>query len=440
MPVTLKLAQKIVSGTAALPMTSFFAVSGAVDPAYLVVTAFDRAAYAAGASGAVGAFGGSGATLGLTPTIGNARAAGIVFTWMGGQYVNAVYGAYAALQYTPSSSAGDVTVLSVFTTSNLALATRDAQNALALAQADASGNAGSTTIVSDADPVAASASASTPEGIAAVAQMFVGRAWNDQGCWNLAATIAAEAGAGLPVTATALGVQGHASGEWVVVYDGPAHAGAGWRNLVTAGDVVTFGTPGGGGHITTCVAGSGATATLIDNVVYQNAQGQIVNAAGDGSQADVLVAAAHPALQEWAGVAANSVVIYALDTPVISALTATSGAQTPTPLSAFAAVSDPAGRTITRIQVYDPRQGVTLLVGGAGVHASSAATALSVASLSAVGVEGLGPDTLEVRASNGLYWGDWQSIPVGAAPAAAAEFAAAPRLQGDDALHIAWHR
>ncbi|MEJ0049399.1 MAG: hypothetical protein WDN04_27335 [Rhodospirillales bacterium] len=61
----------------------------------------------------------------------------------------------------------------------------------------------------------------TPFGIAAVAAQFVGQAWNNQGCWVLASTIAAEAGAGLPVQSTAVGVAGRANGEWAVIYNGP---------------------------------------------------------------------------------------------------------------------------------------------------------------------------------------------------------------------------
>ena len=82
---------------------------------------------------------------------------------------------------------------------------------------------------------------------------------------------------------------------------------------------------------------------LIDNLVYQNAQGQIANAADDGSAADILVAPAHPAAQEFGGVAADSVVIYALDTPVVSARVGAPAlaAGATVPLSAFAAISDP---------------------------------------------------------------------------------------------------
>ncbi len=398
-----------------------------------------------------GTFAGNGARLSLSPTIGNARAAAIVFTWTAGRYVNATYGYFSALDYTPSASVGEVANISVFITSSLALATRDAANPLVLAQADPSGSVGSATIVTDAHPYAPPAvAAATPDALAAAAQSFVGRAWNDQGCWNLASTIAAEAGAGLPLTATALGVAGHASGAWVVVYDGPAHANAGWRGLVTTGDVISYGTPGGGGHITTCVAGSSATAMVIDNVVYQNAQGQIANAAGDGSASDVLVAPAHLAAQSFAGVAADSVVIYALDTPVVSARVGAPAlsAGVAVPLSAFASVADPGGRAITGVQVYDPARGLIVIVGGAAVAAPSAALAAGGASLGAVSIEaGItgAIDTLEVRAFNGLSWGDWQGIVIGAPEVAGLFAAEAPVVSASlhmmhaDIVQVAWH-
>ena len=42
--------------------------------------------------------------------------------------------------------------------------------------------------------------------------------------------------------------------------------------MVTAGEMIVIGTPGGGGHITTCVSGSGSTAMLVDNVDLRERQ------------------------------------------------------------------------------------------------------------------------------------------------------------------------
>jgi hypothetical protein len=224
----------------------------------------------------------------------------------------------------------------------------------------------------------------------------------------------------LPVQSTAIGLPGHANGEWVVVYDGPVQASAKWASLVTAGDVIVFGTPGGGGHITTCVSGTGATAMLVDNITYENQSGRITNLAKDGSANDVTIASPHPASQEWAGVSANSVVIYALDTPVVAQVgnAAALGSGGRVNLAQIASVSDPAGKAVVQIQVYDRGSHLSFLQNGVAVTGVSAAHPVTAASLAAVTVvasAGLTSDTLEVRATNGTYWGDWETIPVNAA-------------------------
>jgi hypothetical protein len=432
------LSEAVASGAKTYALSQFLTVTGTSDPTYLVVSALDRDEYTVTATGAVGDFSGDGHKLALAAAGGDARAAGIVFTWTNGQYVNATYGALSALEYVSSASAADMTNISVFTTANQALAAQDAANPVALAQADPSGYVGSVSVVTDAHPYAAPASgagsntasggsvaAVTPDAVAACAESFVGRAWNENGCWVLASTIAAEAGAGLPVTTTAVGVAGHGSGEWAVVYNGPVQASSTWQSLVTTGDIVVIGTPGGGGHITTCVSGSGSTAMLVDNITYENAAGQITNSAHDGAASDVLVAAAHPASQEWAGVQGSSVVIYALDTPVVTARAAlqTVAAGHMAALSTLATVSDPAAKAITAVQAYDSGTHVLLAAAGGTPGASSLAHPVSAASLAAISVQAsgaAGTDTLEVRAFNGTYWGDWQSVVVQAGAGAAA--------------------
>ena len=139
------------------------------------------------------------------------------------------------------------------------------------------------------------------------------------GCWVLTSAIAAEAGASLPVQTTAIGIPGQANGEWIVAFNGPAGETGNWQSIVHAGEMVVFGTLGGGGHITTCVSGSGSSAMLVDNITYVNARGKITNPANDGSSADVIVATPHAASQEWASAQGpRLVVIYELDTPVVT--------------------------------------------------------------------------------------------------------------------------
>ena len=195
-----------------------------------------------------------------------------------------------------------------------------------------------------------------------------------------------------------------------MIYNGPASANSTWQSKVSTGDIVCFVPGGGGGHITTCVSGSGSTAQLIDNITYGTAQGGIDNPANDGSPNDILVAAAHPASQEWAGVNAQTVVIYALDTPAVTAAATTALTTATLTLATFAHATDPAGHAITQVQAYDSLAGATL-----GGHAAySAATDVTASSLAALSVAytASGTDTLEVRAFNGTYWGDWQALSV----------------------------
>jgi hypothetical protein len=435
MPIQENASDAIVSGGTAVALSSFFSVSSGSDPAYLVVDALDRNEYTAAATDATGDFSANGKTLALSSIGQDGRGAGIVYTYQAstGTYVNATYGTLTQLDFAASASVNDVTNISLFGASNLGLADAYANNAYALMQADEAGYIGSATLVTRAgaaaQPAIATAENATPDKIAAIAQTFVGDAWNMDGCWVLASTIAAEAGASLPVQSTSVGTPGAANGEWKVLYDGSAGANANWSSLVSAGDVIAFVTAYGGGHITTCVSGSGASAQLIDNITYENGNGSIANPANDGSSSDILVEAAHPASQEFSGVNPQDVVVYALDTPVVAALAAAAGALpasavpgTPLALSSLVKATDPFNTSVTSYQVYDSLSGAT--IGSAAAH--SAATAVTAASLSSLTLNYTsgGTDTVEVRAFNGTYWGDWQSVSVSVATPAPA----APKL------------
>ena len=401
------------------------ATASASDPAYLVLTGLDRDEYTAGESGATGSLVGGGQTAGFSGIGGDARGAGIVFTYQAatGRYYSSTYGYLDQLTYTASTSPGDVTSLSLFGTSSRSVATAYAANPNALIQVDAAGYLGSATVATEpgfAGPVPPQA---TPDSIAAIADGFVGQAWNEDGCWVLASTIAAEAGASLPVQSTSIGIPGQANGEWYVAYDGPAGSTGNWQSMVTTGDMVAFEPAGGGGHITTVVSGSGSAAMLVDNITYVNSSGQVVNPANDGSADDVTVSAPHAASQEFSGVSAGSVVIYALDTPdvtdqVAGVTVAAGGSQS---LGALFSAADPEGKAVTSYQVYDA-DGDAFTVNGGVETAASAASAVTAGSLSQVSLDAgaaAGADTLYVRASNGSYWGDWTSLGVTVTPAPA---------------------
>jgi hypothetical protein len=403
-----------------IDLSSVFAVTeSSSNPTYLVLTALDRNEYTAGASGATGSFTGNGHAAAFAGIGGDARGVGIVFTYqpLTGLYYNSTYGYLNQLVYTASSSLDDVTSLSLFGTGNLALANAYASNPYDMMIVDPAGYLGSATVVTEPGFTGVVPAQATPQSIAAVADSFVGQAWNMDGCWVLASTIAAEAGAALPAQSTLIGLAGQANGEWIVAFDGPAGQTGNWQNMVTAGEVVVIGTPGGGGHITTVVSGAGSTAMLVDNVTYVNQYGQVQNGAKDGSAADIVVAAPHLASQEWAGVQASSVVIYELDTPIVTAdeSTDTLAAGATQNLGPLFAATDPANKAIAEWQVYDTAAGDALVYDGMDLADHSAATALTVASLASVALlagSAATTDTLDVRAYNGSYWGDWTALTV----------------------------
>jgi hypothetical protein len=416
----------------------FTATATSPNPTYLVLTALDRVEYTAGGTGVTGNFFGNGQTLNLSAIGGDGRGAGIVFTLEpNGRYYNSTYGYLDQLTYNSSGSAGEVTDLSLFGTNNLSLANAYSSNPYAMIQADAAGYLGSATIVTQPNFTGTLPTQATPDSIAATAESFVGQAWNMSGCWVLASTIAADAGASLPVQSTLIDQSGQANGEWIVAFNGPAGQSGNWQSMVTAGEIVVIGTPGGGGHVTTCVSGSGSTAMLVDNATYVNGAGQIQNSANDGSSSDIIVAAPHAASQEWAGVLASSVVIYELDTPIVSAkvISERLACNATQPLSSLFTATDPANKAITEWQAYDTSTRDMLVLSGVDYADHSAASALTATSLSALSLLAgsiATNDTLEVRAYNGSYWGDWTSLAV-AVVASAQELPSPPVLASQTA-------
>jgi hypothetical protein len=386
------------------------------NPAYLVLNGYDRNEYTVTSSGATGSFSGNAQTLGFRAIGGDARGAGIAFTYdaASGRYLSSTYGYLDQINYTASTSTADITDLSLFGTNSVSIASSYASHAIALAQIDAGGYLGTLTVATEPGYSATVPTQATPLSIAAIAQTFVGSAWNTNGCWTLTSTIAAEAGASLPVQ-SAVTMAGAANGEWFVAYNGPAGSSGDWASSVRTGDMIGFVTASGTGHITTCVSGFGSTAMLIDNITYWNAQGTIINSANDGSANDIIIQAAHAASQEFTGVSARSVVIYRLDTPVVATLTATLSVSvngTANLANVFAA-TDPAGTAITTYQAYTASASDWFTIGGSSFTATSAASAVTASSLSdiifdrgAVAVA----DTVAVRAYNGTYWGDWTTI------------------------------
>lgn len=420
MPITDAESAFVAATTESISLAQMFTVTTSTsNPTYLVVSALDRNEYSVASTGATGSFTGNGHKLAFTNQGSDGRGADIIFTYQAstGQYYNSTYGYFNQLVYNSSSSPYDVTNISVYGTNSLMTVMAYASNAWNLMYYGESAYIGSATVVTEPKYTAKVPTQATPDSIAAAADSFVGQAWNMNGCWTLASTIAAEAGTSLPVQSTEIGVSGVANGEWIVAFNGPGGQTGNWQSMVTAGEMIVFLTSGGTGHITTCVSGSGSSAMLVDNITYLNANGTVANSAKDGSSADVTISSPHAASQEFAGVSASEVVIYELDTPVIadaqSAADLSYGGTLS--LASLFKASDPAGKAITGWQVYDTAATDSLSSGGTIYAAHSVASALAVASLSTVSLHAgssATTDTLEVRAYNGSYWGDWQTLSV----------------------------
>jgi len=171
-----------------------------------------------------------------------------------------------------------------------------------------------------------------------------------------------------------------------------------------------FSTSSGGGHITTVVSGSGSSAMVVDNLAYENQNGQITNSANDGAW-DIIIAPPHAASYEWGLAVAGSVVVYELDCPVIKIITPTSrvaagGSELLAPL--FIASNPLASQAITEYQFYDSGTGGaandSFLLNGSNVFANSAANAVTISTsdLSGLSLQAgnyAGVDTVDVRAS-----------------------------------------
>ena len=436
MSVILNESSVVISATRPVALSQLISITPGADPAYLVLNAFDRNEYAAAATGGVGSLVGNGYAVSLNALQGDAREAGIVFTYVAAsdRYFNSTYGYLDQLVYEPSSSVGDITDLSIFGANSSSGLRYMAANALSLAANDASGFLGTVTVATAPAFTGPVPSQATQDAVARIAESFVGQSWNMNGCWTLASTIAAEAGASLPVQSTA-DIAGAANGEWFVAYDGPAGSTGDWQSMVRTGDMVGFLTPSSG-HITTVVSGSGSGAMVVDNITYVDGNGNVVNPANDGSASDIVVSGPHAASQEFAGVSADSVVIYRLDAPIVTAAGASAAIAggTSVGLDVLCAAADPAtaslGRSVTEYQVYAINPADRISADGAAPVAASLARPVTIAALSdsalVRGAEG-GGDTVYVRAYNGAYWGDWSAIGVtGAAAPVAGGVAALP--------------
>ena len=293
MTVSIKESAFVTGGGTVLNLSDMINVTNTGNnPAYLYVTVYDRNEYTAGASGQVATVSGNGQTISPTLDSSNDKSCGLVFKYNaatgqyvniyseagnGNSYLNGNFGSLSQMKISTSGSLNNMTNISVFGLDYLTGV--PINDAISSAATYPTNYLGSVTIANQ--PGITVPSQATPNSICSIAKTFVGQVWNDHGCWVLASTIAAEAGASLPLS-TSAGMPGLANGEWFVAFNGSAGQAApatGWQSLVKAGDVV--GIPG---HVTTVVAGSGSTAQLIDNARFGT-----TNNANDGSSHDMII-------------------------------------------------------------------------------------------------------------------------------------------------------
>ena len=445
MAIEALLPSDVVTPGQAVAFSSLFATTAADAPAAILVEGLDRVEYVKPDDLALGTFQGSGAIGRQAADGGDAYVFAAAFTRdpATGRYVNPTYGDLGSLTFEASNDAFRNEQITLYGIDDAAAAANYARHPdLALVDAAFGGgdvtSTTTTSVVIDAAHAGAQASQATPSSIAAIAQSYVGQAWNEDGCWLLCSAISARAGASLPVTSSVGGLPDVANGEWFIAYDGATGSTGSPLALLKAGEMFAFETKDGG-HITTVVSGSGSAAQVVDNIIYESASGKVANAA-PGTVADVTVAAAHPASQELASALAGSVVVYELDTPSVKAAKAATATARPLALSSFLSASDPEGKAVSSYQVYDSDAQSVLTVAGAKVataHSAATAATLTAAQLAGAALTEYGPaatDAIEARASNGEYWGDWTvidaTVAVAAPPRLAKQTAAASWAQG----------
>lgn len=403
--------------TQTIAMSSMFSMSpDASNPKYLYLAADDYNVYAGPASASsAGTLYGNGHSLALTvQDTTNLREAGILFTYNAqtGQYLNATYGNVTNVTFTSSGSLNDVTDIgfyatnSAFGTTSLPSDTYDLMVYSGYGYlGDHSFRGGATVLTSTATPFAPNAERNaTPMIIASVAQTFVGQTCDDNGCWVLASTISALSGTSLPFAALNTDPGSAAgNGEWFVAYNGSTATNTDFQSTLRVGDIVSFVTTAGTGHVTTVVAGSGRGAMLLDNASF--GYNRI------GGTDDLIIQAQTPQNQEFDGVDAKNVTIYRLDTPiVISGAPTVALDQTNTlALASNFSTIDPAGTVLTRYEVRLGNAADILASNGFAVAMSPNGT-YAVSSLAGVRLMAQsldGSHSVSVRAYNGAYWGDW---------------------------------
>lgn len=384
-------------------------VPDANSPATLAIRVYDRDAYSGVQSYDYGFF---------TSPIGGKISAGtqykpttIYFDLKNGVYVSRDTGeALSAYQFTTSNQNFRSVYLSLFTHAE--------------AGASYSGNwldpkwahVSDMNVVTRNDYVDLSPNYATAEEIAAIAKGFIGKVWNDQGCWLLASNISAAAGASLPIASAKVGAQDIAGNtQWQVVFNGAQQVGD-WRELLKPGDIVEMGFYGGKAHIATVTSGEGHAALWVDNSGLS---------ANTGSAADIIIQGEHSVEDASYNAIDKTVVIFRLASatqdattlptviapPVVTSYSQSIQAGQSLPLRSLFSVKDPNLLPMVSYQIVEANGSSHLELNGATNLATvaqqqSGITIVSAADLSKVTYSAaLGPGSLTITAFDGQGWG-----------------------------------
>ena len=272
-------------------------------------------------------------------------------------------------------------------------------------------------VVTRIDYVDPTPNSATPEEIAAIAKSFIGKVWNNEGCWLLTSNISAAAGASLPVASAKVDTDNiSGNGQWQVVFNGGKQTGD-WRALLQVGDVVELGYLNGKGHIATVTSGTGHLAMWVDN------SGE---SAKDGTASDIIIQGEH-SVEDWTSAANDhSVVIFRLSpstTATPNQLLSTIAAPLVTghnlsiqvdhslPVASLFSIQDPNLAPTTLIQILDASGQSHILLNGAHNLASPEKQQLGAVVVTANELSKLnylasaGPHALTITAFNGSAWG-----------------------------------
>ncbi|MCX7172687.1 MAG: hypothetical protein NT159_01875 [Proteobacteria bacterium] len=415
---------------AQLAFSSLLSVTLSNQPEYLVLSGVDLARNSAASNGTHGTISGNGQTATFSGVNADLSTLSLVFKYTDQGYYNESYGYLSALSFKSPTDTYRNELLSLYGFGAAGTTDPDLQASLskdfnaainhsgAYTYKTAAGLSASamTTYLGTLDIVISpgytdtTPNQATPNEIATVAASLTGQLWGKVGCWVLANNISAMAGATLPLTSWSVNpfmFPPAGNGEWFVAYNSvttPKSQQLNWPSLLRPGDVVAA-ADSCGGHIETIVSGFSYSAQVFDNLYNYSTDVGV----------DIPLLAPHRLniVSPFPG----DVVIYRLDAPVIT-VNSPLCLDPNTSKSVFPlfSASDPAGKPIVSYQLYDGNGG-SFSVGGLARTAHSAVDAITVDAAALAGTafvagSASGSDSIYVRAYNGSYWGDWQSIPV----------------------------